>query len=718
MARKTTVIIALLIAALFAVAIVPAQDSSRRRASVYAGASEGADLAPSPEPGLMPVEGTSPATPLPAAPPTVIPRGANQGQVAPAGVFGRRRAGGSLSNQLHASGEAASEDYTPSPATTAPDTSTHAPAQVSPPEGAVPMPTDASEPSSAAPAAESSPAAEVPAEPANSRSVLKRTKTGITEESTRPPVVPSMPSTARPGSISGSSRRTVPTPAITTPNPYGAARRSVPAIDTSAITAVAVTGRSPALRVDVAGPQALTVGKPAGYLVTIVNEGEATASDVQLRLSLPGFVTVTGSQPTNGQADMQADASGQARLAWSLPSIPGRGHESLRLELVASEGQPFEMGVEWVTRPTTLKADITVRQAQLALSLAGPADMTYGEEKAFTLSVSNPGNGDAENVVINLSSGENRRQQIEVGTLPAGQRKEVPVQIVASQPGEMEIHAVAAGDGGLSAEAAGKVIVRKAELAVLVEGPELKFAGAEAVYQVTIQNAGNAAADNVQITTTLPVASRYAGGIEGVTPAGAALKWKLATLPAGSEKTYELRLVLNGAGPNRVAVQAQAPAAGAANGEVETLVEAAADLKLMVNDPSGPLGTSEMATYEIQLTNRGSDAARQVKIVMQFGERIEPISFEGAEGKIVPGQVVCQPLAELGAGEQVTMRVKARSDRGGTHQFRVEVTCNESETRLVSEGTTRFFAESGRTGSAAATAKKPTLVPQGGTFQR
>jgi hypothetical protein len=177
--------------------------------------------------------------------------------------------------------------------------------------------------------------------------------------------------------------------------------------------------------------------------------------------------------------------------------------------------------------------------------------------------------------------------------------------------------------------------------------------------------------------------------------------------------------VLSGAGVNKIAVQAQAPAAGTASGEIETLVEAAADLKLIVNDPAGPLATNELAIYEVQVMNRGSEAARQVRIVMQFGEGIEPVAFEGAEGKIVPGQVVCQPLAELGAGEQVTMRVKARADRSGTHQFRVEVTSSESETRLVSEGTTRFFAESGRGSSAAAsTAKKPTLVPQGGTFQR
>jgi hypothetical protein len=170
---------------------------------------------------------------------------------------------------------------------------------------------------------------------------------------------------------------------------------------------------------------------------------------------------------------------------------------------------------------------------------------------------------------------------------------------------------------------------------------------------------------------------------------------------------------LNAAGENRVAAAAQAGGGIAASGEAITTVEAAADLKLVVNDPAGPLPTSELAVYQVQIMNRGSDAARQVKVVMQFSDGVEPVSFDGCQARIVPGQVICHPLPELGAGEQVTIRVKARADRGGTHQFRVEVNSEESETRLVSEGTTKFFADSGRPSSAAGTAKKPAAAPQG-----
>ena len=49
----------------------------------------------------------------------------------------------------------------------------------------------------------------------------------------------------------------------------------------------------------------------------------------------------------------------------------------------------------------------------------------------------------------------------------------------------------------------------------------------------------------------------------------------------------------------------------------------------------------------------------------------------------------------------VTAEVRDRS--------RIEVTSTDGDARLVSEGTTRFFVESGRGSAAASTARKPAL---------
>jgi hypothetical protein len=244
---------------------------------------------------------------------------------------------------------------------------------------------------------------------------------------------------------------------------------------------------------------------------------------------------------------------------------------------------------------------------------------------------------------------------------------------------------------------------------VAVAGPSLKYAGTDAKYIVTVANRGNAVADETTIAVELPAGSKYLGGVEGAAAGNGAVKVKIGSLSAGAERSFELLCQLNAAGVNRLAVEASTKSGSPATAAAETQVEAVADIKLVVNDPPGAAPVGSDIEYELQVMNRGTQAAQQVRIVMQFSEGMEPVEFSGGQAKIVPGQVVCEPLSVLEAGEQVIVKVKARADRAGTHQYRVEVTGLDPGTRAVSEGTSKFYADSGVQNSAAArTATRPS----------
>src|SRR5262249_30625464 len=154
----------------------------------------------------------------------------------------------------------------------------------------------------------------------------------------------------------------------------------------------------------------------------------------------------------------------------------------------------------WTAKPAATRAAIIVKQPQLAMALAGPADMTFGEEKTFTLTVSNPGTGDAERVMVSVASGNSPPQQFDAGMIPAGHKKEVPLAVVASQAGSIDLLISAAAEGGLDARTSHKITVRKAEVNVAIEGPPLKYAGTEAIYLVAVTNSGTATADNVNLS--------------------------------------------------------------------------------------------------------------------------------------------------------------------------------------------------------------------------
>ena len=55
------------------------------------------------------------------------------------------------------------------------------------------------------------------------------------------------------------------------------------------------------------------------------------------------------------------------------------------------------------------------------------------------MTVYNPGTGDAENVSVRFASGANPPETITVGTILAGQQKQIEVQIAASQSGKIAI---------------------------------------------------------------------------------------------------------------------------------------------------------------------------------------------------------------------------------------------------------------------------------------
>jgi len=663
------------------VALLPAQESARRTASRFR------EVNPSP-PG---------SAPQPMAPPSLSPPAATDGGSLP-GPSGHST---SVLRSPFAGSQSAAGGLSEGP----------------PAAGEVPADASASEPQHLPEATLAAPTDEQ-----GLHSVLKRN---------RPPVLYESP--APPPTALGSPRLQPPAtfapPAETTITSEPQVRsRSIPALpQTSAAPQpsamppaaltpgvrtsrdVAAAGKNATIKVEVAGPAGVVAGKPATYTVTATNDSDSPAEEVQLRVLLPAFVAVEGSQPTSGEAALQGDAQG-SRLVWSLPRLAGRSREQLKLQLVTREADAFDLGVEWTARPAFVRAGVTVKQPQLQLSLSGPADMTYGEEKPFLLTVSNPGSGDAEHVILTVAAAGAPAQQFDAGVIPAGHKKEVPLAVVASQPGTVEIVIAGTADGDLNARTASKVTVRKADVRVAIEGPPLKFAGSEAAYTVSVANSGTAAADNVNLSLALPAGAKYLGGIEGAAGSGSSVKWKIGSLPPGGERTYDVRVQLQAAGQNRLLVEAQAASSDASSSEAATEVEAVADLKLAVNDPTGPVSVGDEAVYELTVMNRGTQAARQVKIVMQFADGIEPVAFEGCDARLVPGQVLCQPLPQLGAGEQVTLRIKAKAQEAGSRPFRVEVTSTDGDTRLVSEGTTRFFVDSNR-GSAATTASRQSLLP-------
>ena len=492
-------------------------------------------------------------------------------------------------------------------------------------------------------------------------------------------------------------------------------KKSSPAAD-----GVLLSGQSAPVTVEVIGPKSVTIGKEAVFSIRVRNPADIPTTGVTVSIGLPSHVEVLASQPTNGTVQSPTAVEDSTSLEWQIRRVEPRSRETLTLKLAPRRNSPIELAVQWTTAPDNSVALVEVQEPRLALNLTGPTEIMYGHTKIYKITMTNPGNGDAENVVVNLlpvgrggDGGASRR----MGTLRPGQSKTVEVELTARQSGTLNIKAEASADGGLMAEAIEHVIVRRANLKALVQAPKVKFAGAAANYQILVGNTGNAAADNVAVTALLPAQAKYVSGTSGakVDAVQGKVTWNIGSLPAGTERTFELHCSLHTSGENRIQVGATSADEQTVSTAAVTRVEAVADLKLEIRDPQGPVAVGDEAVYEIVIRNRGSKSAERVDLVTFFSEGLEAVRATGGSHQIDRGQVVFRTVPTLAPGAELVLKVMAKAETAANHVFRAEVTCQSPQLKLSAEETTLFYGEENT--SPAPTTGEPTLLPEPAALQ-
>jgi uncharacterized repeat protein (TIGR01451 family) len=460
---------------------------------------------------------------------------------------------------------------------------------------------------------------------------------------------------------------------------------------------VLFTAQSPVLSVEAKGPRSVLVGKEAEFAVTMRNAG-AAANNVVVTINVPQNADVSSAEATAGTARPASGGSRPDTLEWTIDRLEADSRETLSLKLVPRQSSPLDLAVNWTFTPETSQTMVEVREPKLAMNLSGPTDVLFGQTKIYKLSISNPGSGDTENVTVGLlpigrsgqASGNHR-----LGTLKAGESKTIDIELTARQAGAITIKAHAFADGGLRAEAAEQVLVRRASLQVEVEAPRVKYAGTAGTFRVKVANTGDAAADNVHVSALLPPEAKYISATSGgrSEPQEGRVEWIVGSLEPGGQRVFELQTALHAAGDNRMQFTAAADGDLSAAATSNTRVEAIADLKLEVRDPQGPIAVGDEAVYEVRVHNRGTKAAEGIDLAVFFSEGLEPISADGGPHDIGSGQVVFQSIATLAADDTAVFRIRARAETAGNHVFRAEVNCESLDTKLASEEATHFYGE-------------------------
>ena len=497
--------------------------------------------------------------------------------------------------------------------------------------------------------------------------------------------------------------RPVARPAAPTNNGASTAQSTAPT------RGVLMSCRQPVIVSNIEGPPRIIVGRAATYRVTLENRGDDAARDMTAAVAVPAWAEVVDAAASGGVVERVAPtAEGQPNtIQWQLYELPAGAAQTLTLQLIPRGGRPLQLGVQWTHAPCGGQATVEVQEPKLQMDIAGPAEVMFGKSQRYTLTLANPGTGLAEEVNIELTPPGGDAKSVvrhRIGALAPGQTKKIELELTARQAGELKIQAVALAAGDLRAEAVCAVLCRKAELQVDWRGPDKNYAGAVATYFFRVRNPGTAVADNVALAVNLPAGCELVDASEGhaFNATQRAVVWQAGPLNANEERFLQLRCRMSQPGVNNIDVAARTAAGDLSDVKsVPVTIEALADLKLEVSDPKGVVPVGETAMYEIHVRNRGLTAARGVNVVAMFSQGVEPSHVEGGQHAIRDGRVSFRTIDSLPAGAEAVLRIHAQATAAGTHLFRAEVVCDDLETKLSAEETTRFFVEEQRWADAS-----------------
>lgn len=361
---------------------------------------------------------------------------------------------------------------------------------------------------------------------------------------------------------------------------------------------------------------------------------------------------------------------------------------------------------------------IAVKPAELDVQIAvvGSPPIIVGQDVKFQITVTNRGGSTANGLVI-TDRFDSSLQHAEADSpiekdLPAlapGRRQTFAVTFRAARAGQLCHDVEVRGDGGVRGAARSCVeavaaaappvqppvtqpppttqqsppaTTSRPGLTVRVTGPASEELEGAAAFRIEVINSGDGPLTNVIVTGKYDPSLYPQQATDGYTWVEKDLLWKFPTMALGQKIVLQLNCkCLTAAAKACVTVKAAAQEGASAEGQACLQIrQPASQLTLEVSDLSDPLEVGKTATYDIRVENKGATADRNINLSVVLPPELsfQPLGSMGpgpkADGPSVGvlGEIVrFKPIPEIGAGQAITYKVKARAQKVG--ELRVEV---------------------------------------------
>lgn len=440
----------------------------------------------------------------------------------------------------------------------------------------------------------------------------------------------------------------------------------------------------------------VVAGQPFDYDIKVTNLTGGTLSNVMVTDSLPPEFSLKSSDPKP-----QASGGPSGLTAWVLGTLDP--HEARTIHLTgAGTAAGMITSCASATYAQALCSAINVVQPALRLTKVAPEQALLCDPFEVKLTVANAGTGTARNIQISdrlpagLKTADGKSEvEFTVPLLASGESKQFAFRAKADHPGLFVNGAMAAGDGGLKAEAS-EVTTRVTQPVLIVtsKGPEKMFLGRPVTYELTVTNTGDATAAQTVLEDPLPAGSTLVSATDGGALSDGMVRWAIGALEPKAVRTVKVTMNFASIGDFRNTATARAICASPATAAASLAMEGVPALMLNGFDDPDPVEVGGNVVYTLNITNQGSAPLTNVKLVcrMEDGDSMSFVTATGPTMGTPSGAVISFPVvAELDPKGVVVYKVTVRAEKAGQVQFRAEATSDQITRPLVKIETTHFY---------------------------
>ena len=481
---------------------------------------------------------------------------------------------------------------------------------------------------------------------------------------------------------SGQKPAAAPAPAPATPTKAAPAPAPAPSGDgLNWVSAYFPTGdkASSGLWVQKGFPTEASVGEEFCYYIKVTNLTSATLTDVVVNDTVPAGFAVSSTDPA-------AESNEGGKLRWRFPSMKGAEVKTIKVCGKASAVGDVG-GCATATYNNELCHKVKIVQPSLALVKTLTPAAIQCDPITMTIKVTNNGTGPAKNVKISdtlpdgLTTADGKNSYTaDVGTLAAGQSKDFTVPLKATKTGTFDNTATATADGGLKAESKASTKVTKPVLTIAQTCPKVVFIGKDACNEITVKNTGDAEAKTASVAASIPAGATFVSATDGGVFASGSVTWNLGSLAAGAEKKLTVCYRPGNQGSFKVDAAAKAYCADAVTSNCVTEVKGIPAILLEVVDVNDPVEVGKNEIYTITATNQGSQAGKNVKIVVTLEDNAELVNTDGsatkgtAAGKVITFDALPTLAPAPGPGNKAVWKVVVKAVKEGDVRFKVTMT--------------------------------------------